>query len=158
MSATPDASLLLYEPMSPYRYQGSVEKSCEPKSDITPKSPRERQNDRASVYPIAPFKKGHSQYIHLWMPFIFKLKHTLSYLFATFSVSGYMIESVKGRDIKIFALRRANVAHRFCGAKNFCESIKNPNPKTREGIARYRVPDKDMSICIIFAILLAESR
>ena len=69
-----------------------------------------------------------------------------------------MIESAKGSDIKTFALIRANVAHRFCEAKNFCDSIKNPNPNTREGMARYRVPDNEMSICIAVAILLVASR
>ena len=100
------------------------------------------------------FKYGHSQYFHLSYPLIPKLKQSLSYLFAVFNIEGYKTESEKGRDISIFALKSANVAQKFAGAKNLCERRKKPSPKTSDGIARYRVPENEIRNASNFPIPL----
>ncbi len=46
-NATPAASVVLYDPISWYKYQGSVVNSSDPKSAMIPKSPREKQKAKA---------------------------------------------------------------------------------------------------------------
>ena len=59
-----------------------------PKSAMTPKSPRDRQKDRAKTYATEDLRYGHSQYNHLLLPLRFIENASLSYRSAIFSIGG----------------------------------------------------------------------
>ena len=63
-----------------------------------------------------------------------------------------MMESAKGKDIRTFAHKTAPNAQSISGAWNFCENRKKPNPKIKEGIAKYMFPEKAMSRFMKFVV------